>query len=109
MLFVWLGRAVFWVLRLFLPFLPKPPTGDPHAIDLNRRCEACGHRGLSAKYVVVSPKPGSGSAMRRGLLRMTCPICGAFFHLDPLYAKRTNPRPVGADEVGGNEVRGMTA
>jgi len=109
MIWIWLGRAVFWVLRLFLPpgILP-----DPHkrpTVEWKRPCPACGTSGtVTVEHVVVSTKPGKMDAVRKPLMLFTCSHCRGFWHTQPLYARlQKGGRPLTADEVGGREVQGL--
>ncbi len=107
MIFKWLWLALRFVLRLIVP--PPKASSLPIVDPAKIRCRACGHVGLTMKYEVVTTRPGKGDAIRAGLLRLTCPACSAFFRVKPLYSiEQEGGRPVGADEVGGTEIQGLT-
>jgi formate dehydrogenase maturation protein FdhE len=109
MLWIWLGRAFFWVLRLFLPPRMLPDPRRSPTIDWKAPCPACGHVGtVSVEHVVVATKPGALNAVRKSLMLFTCSLCKAHWHTKPLYVRtQKDKRPLGPDEIGGREVRGL--
>lgn len=114
MLWIWLGRAFFWVLRLFLPrsILPKPPE-VPKAkkpLTVKEPCPACHHRGtVTVEHVTVTTLPGKANAIRQNAMLYTCGFCRAWWYLKPDYAVTGYAgRPLGPDDIHGREVRGLT-
>lgn len=108
MIFQWLWKALRFVLRLAIP---PPQKKAARKIDVTKeRCPACGNVGsVVVEHIVVTPNPGKGEVSRRPLMLFTCATCKAYWQRNPLYTtdKLSGGRPVGADEVGGREIRGI--
>lgn len=108
MIFQWIGIAIRWVLRLFVP---PPKKRQAKKIEATKeRCPACGNIGkVTVEHITVTPAPKKGDPARRPLMLFTCGICKAYWQRDPLYItdRLSGSRPLGADEVGGREIRGI--
>jgi hypothetical protein len=118
MLLTYLGRAIFWVLRLFLPrsILPAPPKAKKPTkfkpIDTRKAmCPACYVVGsITVEHVTVSTHPGKSDAIRANAMLFSCGACKAFWYRKPQYAEViVGGMAVAPDMIHGREVRGITA
>jgi hypothetical protein len=106
MIFVWIWAVIRFLGRIVIP---PPAKIEPPRIDPKSPCIACGNHDSKVQYVVVSSKPGSVGAVRKGLLRITCNVCGAYYQIEPLFSRQPgSSKKIGADEVGGKEIQGLT-
>jgi len=112
MLFTWLGRAFFWVLRLFIPrsILPAPPQKLKPINAKDETCPACHNKGqMTVEHVTITTRPGKADAVRANAMLYTCENCKAFFYRKPVYtATLVDGRPIGPDDIHGREVRGIS-
>lgn len=77
MIFVWLRRAIFELLRLLVP-PPEEPT--IRQIDVNAPCPSCGHRdGEISAITVAGSKPQ---------VQHKCKVCSARWFENPVYTPK---------------------
>ena len=117
MMFTYLGRTFFWILRLFLPpsFLPAPKLAKKvdktKPIKLKKAsCPACYNIGtVTVEHVTVSTHPGKSDAIKANAMLFTCGACKAFWYRKPQYAETiVGGMAVAPDMIHGREVRGIT-
>lgn len=115
MIFTLIGRAFFWVLRLFVPrsILPAPPKRQKRMRPIstkNAACPACYHVGtVTVEHVTVSTHPGKADAIRANAMLFTCGNCKAHWFRKPQYAETIiGGMAVAPDMIHGREVRGIT-
>lgn len=77
MIFVWLRKALFFILRLVIP-PPEEPTIPK--IDVNAPCPSCGHRDGEISAVSVS-----GAAPQ---VQHKCKVCGARWFENPIHTPK---------------------
>ncbi len=112
MLWIWLGRAFFWFLRLFLPrsILPPPPAKPKQhkPLSLKEPCPACHRPGtVTVEHVTVSTMPGKPAAVRQNAMLYSCSACKAFWYCKPDYAVGYGGKQLGPDDIHGREVKGL--
>lgn len=89
MIFVWLRRALFVILRLLVPPPEEPVIPQ---IDVNAPCPSCGHRDGQIRAVSIA-----GGAPQ---VQHTCKVCNAQWFEKPIL---NTPKYIKAEEPASKE------